>query len=136
MSTTTPRPAHRRRVNMTAIVLAAVLGVVMAAAAAVSGRIVLGLVFLAIMWGLAAFLLIGSRYSDTVALLGDDTREERHVHIHQRAALYTLNILALAIIVGFVVDIVRGGSGEPYALMGFVGGLVYLACLLVLSRRS
>jgi uncharacterized membrane protein len=81
-------------------------------------------------------LVIGSRYSDTVALLGDDVHDERHVHIHQRAALYTINILGFVIVVGAIVDIARGGDGTPYIWLAGIGGLTYVGWLIVLSRRS
>lgn len=125
-----------RRVNRAALVLAVVLGLVMCGAATIGGELRLGLVFLGIMLVTAGGIWVASRYSDTVALLGDDVHDERHVHVHQRSALYTLNILALVIIGGFVYDLAQGGDGNPYALLGAVGGVTYVVCLLVLSRRS
>lgn len=129
-------PDHVRRANLHVVALSVGLGLVTGGAAAISGRIGLGVAFLAIMWALAGFLLIGSRHNDTIALLGDDTSEERHVHIHQRAALYSLNLLAFVIVAAFVVDVARGGDGQPYAMLGFVGGLSYTVFLLVLNRRT
>lgn len=138
MPTTTrsDAPGHVRRANLHVVALSVVLGLVTGGAAAVSGRVGLGIAFLAIMWAIAGFLLIGSRHSDTIALLGDDTGEERHVHIHQRAALHSLNLLALVIVAAFIVDVARGGDGQPYAMLGFVGGLSYTVFLLVLNRRT
>lgn len=125
-----------RRINPAVVVVSVVLGLVMGGAAVLGGKPWLGLVFLGIMLVVAAVLGIVSRYSDTVALLGDDVRDERHVHVHQRSALYTLNILALVIVGGFVLDIARGGDGDPFAFLGAVGGGTYIVFLLVLSRRS
>jgi hypothetical protein len=121
---------------MPAVVLALVLGVGMGAAAAASGRLGLGLGMLGIVAGAALLLVVGSRVSDTVALLGDDIHEERHAHLHQRAALYTLNILGLVIVGGFIVDLARGGDGSPWSFLGFVAGVVYVGSLLILNRRS
>src|SRR5690606_14464077 len=123
MSTTTNRRRAGRRISMPAVVLALVIGVGMGAAAATSGRPGLGLVMFGIMAGAALGVGLGSRGSDTVALLGDDIHEERHVQLHQRAAVYTLNILALVILGGLMVNVARGGDG---GLWGFLGGVVGL----------
>jgi uncharacterized membrane protein len=138
MSTTNDRSRSRpgRRISKPAMVLGLVLGVAMGVAAIVSDRLWLGLAMIGLMVGCVLLLVFGSRLSDTVALLGDDTHEERHVQIHQRAALYTLNILGVVIVGGAVVDIARGGDGNPWAFLGFVAGLTYVASLLVLNRRS
>ncbi|MEQ4207701.1 DUF2178 domain-containing protein [Actinopolymorpha sp. B17G11] len=138
MSTTNDRGRSRpgRRISKPALVLGLVLGIAMGVAAIVSDRLWLGLAMIALMVVLVLFLVFGSRLSDTVALLGDDTHEERHVQIHQRAALHTLNILALVIVGGAVVDIARGGHGDPWAFLGFVAGVTYVVSLLVLNRRT
>ena len=129
-----PRP--RPRLNWFAIAAALLVGVVGLIAGIWSGRPGVGAMFLCIMAATAAFLVIASRRSDTVALLGDDVHEERNVHIHRRAALITLNILAAVIVGGLLIDIARGGDGDPYAFLGFVGGVTYVVCLIVLNRRT
>lgn len=126
----------RRKINWLAVAAAPVGGIAMCVGAVASDRVWLGVVCLAITFGFSAVLVIVSRFSDTGALLGDDVHEERNVHIHQRASIYTLNILALFIIGGGVYDLARGGDGGPYAFLGFVGGLTYVICLLVINRRS
>lgn len=126
----------RRRINWLAVAAAPVGGLAMFVAAVISDRVWLGIACLAITVGFSVVLVIVSRFSDTGALLGDDVHEERNVHIHQRAALLTLNILALFIIGGAVYDLARGGDGDPYAALAAVGGLTYVICLLVLNRRS
>jgi 4-hydroxybenzoate polyprenyltransferase len=136
MSTTNSSRRSGRRISMPAIVLGLVLGALMAGAAFVSDRVWLGVAFLGIMAAFVAFILIASRFSDTVALMGDDIHEERHVHLHQRASLYTLNILGLVLIGGAVVDIAQGGDGSPWALICFVAAVVYVACLIILNRRG
>lgn len=136
MSTTNSSRRSGRRISMPAIVLGLVLGLVMSGAALLSDRVWLGVAMLGIMVSFVAFLLVASRFSDTVALVGDDIHEERNVHIHQRASLYTLNILALILIGGVVVDLARGGDGNPWAQLCFVGAVVYIACLFILNRRG
>jgi high-affinity Fe2+/Pb2+ permease len=117
------------------VVVAVVLGIAMCAAAVSVGRPREGLAMLGIMLAVVGFLAIGSRFSDTVAMLGDDIHEERHVEIHRRAGLITLNILALVIVGAGIVDIARGGDGSPWAPLALVGGATYVVSLLVISRR-
>jgi uncharacterized membrane protein len=127
---------NRRKINWLAVAAAPVGGIAMCVAAVASGRPGLGIACLAITFGFAAVLVILSRFTDIGATLGDDVHEERNVHIHQRAALYTLNILALFLIGGVVYELARGGDGDPYAALAAVGGVTYVVCLLVLNWRS
>lgn len=132
MSTTEPR----RKINWLAVAAAPIGGIAMCVAAVLSDRLWLGIACLAITFGFSAVLVIVSRFSDTGALLGDDVHEERNVHIHQRASIYTLNILALVIVGGAVYELSRGGDGSPYAALAAVAGVTYVICLLILNRRS
>jgi len=132
MSTT----ESRRKINWLAVAAAPIGGIAMCVAAVLSDRVWLGIACLAITFGFSAVLVIVSRFSDTGALLGDDVHEERNVHIHQRASIYTLNILALVIIGGGVYDLARGGDGTPYTALAAVAGVTYVICLLILNRRS
>jgi hypothetical protein len=125
-----------RKISKPAMVLGLVLGLGMGIAAIVSDRLWLGLALIGIMVAFVSFLVFGSRVSDTVALLGDDTHEERNVQIHQRAGLYTLNLLAVVIVGAGIVDIARGGDGAPWAYLGLVGGVTYVVSLLVLNHRT
>lgn len=137
MSTETNERGHPApRINGTIVVLGGVLGLVMAGAAVYADSLWMGAAFLAIIWGYVALLALGARVSDTVALLADDVHDERHVHIHQRAALFTLNLLGLVIVGAFIVDVAQGGDGSPYTYLGLVGGASYLLMLVMLSRRS
>lgn len=114
----TRRTAGGPRVSKPALIVALLAGAVLAAVSFANGGIVAGIISAAIMLAFVAFLLIGSRYSDTIALLGDDIHEERHVHLHQRAALYSINIVAVVVVVAGIVDMarvaqVRRGSTSP-----------------------
>lgn len=129
-------PKRRPRVNGLAVVLLLSVGVVLFIVSAVQGDPLHGLVAFGIAAILSGALIIFSRKSDTVALLGDDIHEERNVHIHQRASIYTLNIVAVAMIVGFVVNVARGGDGGAYAMLAAFTGVVYVGSLLILNRRS
>ena len=42
----------------------------------------------------------------------------------------------LTIIVAFIVDLARGGDGMPYAWLGAIAGLSYIAAVIVLRVRG
>ena len=130
------RAAGGRGVSKPALVVALLAGAVLAAVSFANGEIVAGVISAAIMLAFVAFLLIGSRYSDTIALLGDDVHEERHVHLHQRAALYSINIVAAVVVIAGIVDMARGGSGTPWVYIAALMAVTYAGSLLVLSRRG
>ena len=130
MSTTTSA-ARRWVVPVTGVAL----GVLMFLAAASQDQPRLGLWFLAIMVIYSAVLVI-FRDREPIALLSDDWSDERRVHLHQRAAYLTLNIVALVVIGGFLWSLATRGDGRPWALIGFVGGATYIGTLVVLSRRG
>lgn len=135
MSTASKRRSGRR-INPAVIVVGVLFGVVYLVVGLVQGEPGAGFGGLGIMLAFTGALVIGSRYSDTIALIGDDVRDERHVHIHQRAALYTVNVLSAAIVIGALVDIARGGNGMPYLWLAAVAVVTYFGLILLLSRRS
>jgi hypothetical protein len=45
-------------------------------------------------------------------------------------------VLIVAVIVAFIVEVAQGHSGEPYDWLGAIGGLAYLAAVIVLRVRS
>jgi uncharacterized membrane protein len=139
MSTRSGRTAMRRRshrINGAVVAVGIVMGLVYLAVGLASDELAGGLIGLGVMLALVTALAIGSRYSDTIALLADDVHEERHVHVHRRAALFTLNILALVIVVAAVVDVARGGSGAPYTWLAAFAGVTYVGAVLALARRT
>jgi hypothetical protein len=139
MSTSSDRTAMRprgHRINRAVVVVGVVMGLVYLAVGLASDELAGGLIGLGVMLALVAALAIGSRYSDTIALLADDVHEERHVHVHRRAALATLNILALVIIVAAVADVARGGNGAPYTWLAAVGAVTYVGAALTFARRG
>ena len=59
-----------------------------------------------------------------------DHRDERISAIDLRATAVTALAMIAVILIGFVVSIARGGSGWPYDMIGFVGGLAYVAAVV------
>ncbi len=134
------RPGGRtragRRVSMSMVALCVVGGVVMGVVGFVQEEYLAGVIAVLIMVGLGVLLLVGSRFSDTVALLGDDIHEERNVEIHRRSALITLNLVAAVVVIAAMVDFARGGAGTPWVYIAGLIGVTYVVCLLVLNRRG
>jgi hypothetical protein len=111
------------------------LGVVMLAAQWIGGDPTGGLVSLAILVAFGALILVGGR-SETIRGLRGDGRDERFRQIDIYATAIAGIAVITAIIVGFVVDVARGNDGAPYAWLGAIGGLAYLAAVVVLRVRG
>ena len=80
-------------------------------------------------------MLLGGR-SATIRGLRGDGRDERFKQIDIHATALAGMAVITAIIVAFVVEVARGHSGMPYAWLGAIGGLAYLAAVAVLRFRS
>jgi cobalamin synthase len=92
---------------------------------------VLGLLVMLAFTG--ALMLLGRRSETVQGLL--DHRDERITGMDLKATAVTAVAMIVAVLVGFVVDIARGGSGEPFAAIGAIGGLAYLGALLFFRLR-
>ena len=114
---------------------ALVLGVVMLAAQWVGGHPGLGLASLAIMAAAAVLFAAGGR-SETIRGLRGDGRDERFAQLDLRATAFAGGAAIVAIIVGFMVDVARGGDGAPYDWLGAVAGLAYVAAVVVQRVRG
>ncbi len=94
-----------------------------------------GLASLAIMVGFGALLLFGGR-SETIRGLRGDGRDERFRQIDVHATALAGLAVLVAIIVAFVVELARGHSGSPYAWLGAIGGITYVAAIAVFRIRG
>jgi hypothetical protein len=133
MQTATHRPYYRSRWWMPAFSI--FLGLLMLAAFWIGGSLVDGLVALGIMGGVGALFFFGGR-SDTLQGLGGPGRDERWERIDIHATALTGLILIAGIIGAFLVDIARGGDGNPYGALGAVAGVSYIASVGILRARS
>jgi hypothetical protein len=104
------------------------IGLVYLIAFSIGGQPGNGLIGLIIMVTFsAAIALIGLRSETVRGLL--DHRDERLAGIDLRATAVTAVVMILAVLAGFVIEVARGHDGAPYALIGAVGGLTYLAAV-------
>lgn len=115
--------------------LGVVIGIVYLIGFAVGGKPLLGVGALAIMVAFSGALVLVGRRSETVRGLLDH-RDERISAIDLRATAVTALAMIAVILVGFVVSIARGGSGWPYDMIGFVGGLAYVAAVVFFRARG
>jgi hypothetical protein len=112
-----------------------VVGLVLLAANIVGHQVVLGLWSLAIMVVFGAAVLLGGR-SETIRGLRGDGRDERFAMLDLQATAIAGVALIIAVIVAFIVEVARGHSGEPYDWLGAIGGVAYIAAVVVLRMRG
>jgi uncharacterized YccA/Bax inhibitor family protein len=83
----------------------------------------------------SAALALIARHSETVRGLLDH-RDERITSIDLRATAVTALAMIVVVLVGFVINVSRGGSGWPYDMIGAVGGLAYVAAVACFRIRG
>jgi hypothetical protein len=113
---------------------AVALGLVMLVAQWIGGHPLSGLGSLGIMSAFGAVVLFGGR-SETIRGLRGDGRDERFREMDVHATALAGMAVISAIIVAFVVEIARGRSGEPYDWLGAIGGVAYLAAVVLFRVR-
>ena len=111
------------------------LGGVVFGAQAIGGHPGSGLVSLGIMALFGAVFLFGGR-SETIRGLRGDGRDERFRRIDVHATAFAGTVVITAVIVGFVVELAHGRDGNPYTWLGALGGLAYLAAIVVMRLRG
>jgi hypothetical protein len=114
--------------------VAVVIGIVYLVAGWLGGDTTFAVFGLALMVGIAAILVVARRFSETIAGLLD-RRDERINALDSQATSFAGIVLISAVLIGFVLDIARGGNGGPYAMLGAIAGLAYVAALVVLRLR-
>lgn len=82
-----------------------------------------------------AVAYLWSRGSGDVAAIIRLSGDERQRQIDMRATAFAGMAALLFCLGGAIVDLARGGSGNPWALICAVGGLSYVVALAVLRRR-
>ena len=127
-----PRPASRWRWGTPLV--AVMLGIAYLAAGWLGDDRTFAIGGFVLMVGLGAAFLIAGRFSETVGGLLD-RRDERINAIDTQATVFTGMVLVTAVIIGFVSEIARGEDGQPYAMLGAISGVSYVAALIFLRFR-
>lgn len=107
------------------------IGVAYLVAGWIGGDLAFGLGGLGVMAVTAVGMLILGRFSETVGGLLD-RRDERINALDARATLVAGNVVIVAVIVGFIVEMARGQDGSPYSMLGAIGGVTYVIVLAYL----
>jgi hypothetical protein len=111
------------------------LGLVISAAIVIGGNLTSGLITLAAFVVFAAFFYFGAR-NETVEGIGSPARDERWEMINQRALAFTGTVVTLILIVGWIVEVLQGQDGSPYAEIVGGAALAYLGAALWLRSRT
>jgi hypothetical protein len=111
------------------------LGCAMLAAQAAGGHLSDGFFSLGLMVALAVLLLVGGR-SETIRGLRGDGRDERFRQIDIHATAIAGTAVISAVIIGFLVEMAKGHSGSPFTWLGAIGGLTYLAAIIIMRIRG
>ena len=94
-----------------------------------------GLVSFAILAGAGLVLLLGGR-SETIRGLRGDGRDERFREIDIHATALAGIAVITALIIAFLVELARGHNGEPYSWLGAIGGITYIAAIIIFRIRG
>lgn len=86
--------------------------------------------------GYAIVLVALQSRSDVASLLSGMPRDERWDMINLRALSLAAQVLAVALVAAFLITQFQGGDAMPYASMGGLFGLVYLAGIAWYRARS
>jgi hypothetical protein len=68
--------------------------------------------------------------------LRGDGRDERFRQIDIHATALAGLAVIFAVIVAFIVELARGHDGNPYGWLGAIGGITYIAAIIVFRIRG
>lgn len=112
------------------------LGLLLGVPFMLRGEVVFGLVFVGIMAGYAAVLLLTRSRSEATAMLSGELGDERRRLNELRARGVTAHVLMTIVLGGFFVQIWRGEDYLPFAALAAAAGVSYGIALFYFSRRG
>ncbi len=113
----------------------AICGVVLVAAEAIGGGSTGQMAFdIALFGGISLVLALGGR-SESIRAFRGDLNDERLEGIQLRAQALAGQLVILALVVAFVVELALGNSGAPYDWLAAIGGFTYVGTYLYGVRR-
>jgi uncharacterized membrane protein len=110
------------------------LGVVILVAQSVSGDTRSGVVWFAVMAGVAALYALGGKYQ-VIRQARGDFEDERDTSINRKAMAATGTILVIVLTGCIVFELARGNNPAPYSTLMAIGGVTYIAALLIQRYR-
>ena len=117
-------------------VVSLALGVVLWAASWVGGHPVAGLFSFLVMAAFGAIFVVGRRSESIRMIAAGRGADERWRSIDLRATAISGLAVITVVIAAFLWEVAHGRSGQPYAMLGAIAGLVYLIALVWLRWRS
>lgn len=107
------------------------LGVIFAGAALVGGETALAVL------AIPVFAIFGGAMAMTPwGTLRSKSQDEREQTIGKDATIVSYYATITVVIAGFLLEVARGEDGQPWSLIGFVGGLSFVVALAVINRRA
>jgi len=111
------------------------LGVVILVAQAISGDTQSGVLWFTVMTGVAALYALGGRY-EVIRQARGDFEDERDASINRKAMAATGTTLVIVLTACIVFELARGNNPTPYSMLMAIGGVTYIAALLIQRYRS
>ncbi|WP_031167639.1 hypothetical protein [Streptosporangium roseum] len=112
------------------------LGLLLGVPFMVRGEVAIGLVFVGIMVGYAAVLLLTRSRSEATAMLSGELGDERRRLNELRARGAMAHVLMTIVLGGFLVQMWRGEDYLLFAGMAAAAGVSYGIALFYFSRRG
>ena len=111
------------------------LGIVILVAQAISGDTWSGVVWFAVMATVAALYAFGGKY-EVIRQARGDFEDERDAGINRKAMAATGTTLVIVLTGCIVFELARGNNPSPYSTLMAIGGVTYIAALLIQRYRS
>ena len=111
------------------------LGVVILVANAISGNTWSGVAWFAVMAGVAALYALGGKF-EVIRQARGDFEDERDASINRKAMAATGTTLVVVLTACIVFELARGNNPSPYSVLMAIGGVTYIAALIIQRYRS
>jgi hypothetical protein len=129
------KPARRDRKYWVTPVTGVVIGLLYLIGFSIGGHPGLGASALGVMVVFSVGLVVAGRRSETVdGLLS--RRDERIASMDLRATGVTAVVMIVVCLAGFIFEVARGHSGQPYDFIAAIGGIAYIGSLVFFRLRG
>jgi hypothetical protein len=113
----------------------ALCGAVVVAVELIGGRSTGQVLFAVVLFGGIALVLGFGGRNESIRAFRGDLRDERLDNIQLRAQALAGQVVILAVVVAYLIELSLGHSGAPYYWLAAIGGFTYLGAYLYGTRR-